>query len=265
MKLGVSYNLFDGEELLESSIKSIRGCVDYISVVYQRVSNFGQRCSDDIEDLLSHLQHNRLIDEIKLYSPSNVQSNPAYQGSINELTKRNIGLDMSRDKNCTHHLCMDTDEFYIEREFNDIKSLIYSSKFDASACKLQTYYKLPTMIIDPPEEYFVPFICKIYPNSKYQLGGPSPVLVDPTRRISTYNKFAKLGRTGIQMHHMSYVRKDIRKKLENSSAKNNFNGKIERFITHWENWTEGNKALLAGVNSIYYNLLKVKNTFNIDI
>ena len=34
MKLGVSYNLFDGEELLESSIKSIRDNVDYVSVVY---------------------------------------------------------------------------------------------------------------------------------------------------------------------------------------------------------------------------------------
>ena len=30
MKLGVSYNIFDGEELLENSIKSIRKNVDYI-------------------------------------------------------------------------------------------------------------------------------------------------------------------------------------------------------------------------------------------
>ena len=41
MKLGVSYNVFDGEELLESSIKSIRDNVDHISVVYQTISNFG--------------------------------------------------------------------------------------------------------------------------------------------------------------------------------------------------------------------------------
>ena len=33
MKLGVSYNLFDAEEHLESSIKQIRGSVDFISVV----------------------------------------------------------------------------------------------------------------------------------------------------------------------------------------------------------------------------------------
>lgn len=53
MKVGISYNLFDGEELLESSIKSIRDNVDYISVVYQTVSNFGNPCSEDLVTLLS--------------------------------------------------------------------------------------------------------------------------------------------------------------------------------------------------------------------
>ena len=48
MKLGVSYNLFDGEELLEGSIKQIRSEVDYISVVYQEVSNFGESCDKNL-------------------------------------------------------------------------------------------------------------------------------------------------------------------------------------------------------------------------
>ena len=42
MKVGISYNLFDGEELLEASIKSVRDNVDYISIVYQTESNFGK-------------------------------------------------------------------------------------------------------------------------------------------------------------------------------------------------------------------------------
>ena len=46
MKLGVSYNLFDGEELLENSIKCIRDSVDHISVVYQSTSNFGEKSTD---------------------------------------------------------------------------------------------------------------------------------------------------------------------------------------------------------------------------
>ena len=35
MTLGACYNLFDGEELLESSIKSVRAEVAYVCVVYQ--------------------------------------------------------------------------------------------------------------------------------------------------------------------------------------------------------------------------------------
>ena len=35
MKLGVAYNVFDGEELLETSIQSVRPCADYICIVYQ--------------------------------------------------------------------------------------------------------------------------------------------------------------------------------------------------------------------------------------
>jgi hypothetical protein len=35
MKLGAAYNVFDGEELLENSIVSIRSEVDYVVVVYQ--------------------------------------------------------------------------------------------------------------------------------------------------------------------------------------------------------------------------------------
>ena len=44
MKLGLAYNLFDGEELLEYSLRSIRNNVDYISVQYQEISNHGEKC-----------------------------------------------------------------------------------------------------------------------------------------------------------------------------------------------------------------------------
>ena len=55
MKLGISYNLFDGEELLEYSIQSVRNSTDHINVVYQKTSNWGEPCSENLEDLLSDL------------------------------------------------------------------------------------------------------------------------------------------------------------------------------------------------------------------
>jgi hypothetical protein len=64
MKVGISYNVFDGEELLENSIKSIRDNVDYVSVVYQTVSNFGNPCDDGLVPLLEKLVKDGLVDEI---------------------------------------------------------------------------------------------------------------------------------------------------------------------------------------------------------
>jgi hypothetical protein len=57
MRLGISYNVFDGEELLESSIKLIRDNVDFISVVYQTTSNFGNQCSEELVPLLHRLKN----------------------------------------------------------------------------------------------------------------------------------------------------------------------------------------------------------------
>ncbi|MFM6972171.1 MAG: hypothetical protein ACKOXJ_00940 [Alphaproteobacteria bacterium] len=50
MKLGITYNLFDGEELLESSVKSVRESAEHINVVYQTTSNWGEKASENIED-----------------------------------------------------------------------------------------------------------------------------------------------------------------------------------------------------------------------
>ena len=70
MKLGISYNIFDGEELLEDSIKSIKNKVDYISVVYQEISNFGNPCNEGFSTtLLEKLKSEGLIDELYKYRP----------------------------------------------------------------------------------------------------------------------------------------------------------------------------------------------------
>ena len=44
-KLGISYSVWDGEELLEASIKSVRENADYINVVWQRKSWHGADCN----------------------------------------------------------------------------------------------------------------------------------------------------------------------------------------------------------------------------
>ena len=47
-KLGISYSVWDGEELLEASIKSVRENADYINVVWQKKSWYGIDCDENL-------------------------------------------------------------------------------------------------------------------------------------------------------------------------------------------------------------------------
>jgi hypothetical protein len=91
---------------------------------------------------------------------------------------------------------------------------------------------------------------------------PSPVLVDPTRRLAPSVNGIVLERKDIQMHHGSYIRDNIRTKLTNSSASVNFTNDIDRIVTHYNNWKFPEKALWGGAPSVFYNLKKNKNIWN---
>jgi hypothetical protein len=256
MKLGISYNLFDGEELLEKSIASIRETVDHINVVYQNISNFNNKSSENLEDLLNDLKKDGKVDSIIEYVPN--FNNTSHK---NEITKRNIGLENSRNFKCNYHMSMDTDEFYKIEELSKVKRFLEKNpQYDSSACQMQTYYKSPEYCVNPPEDYYVSLIYKIS-NHNFNFVN-FPVLVDPTRRIETDN-CAIFDRDVIEMHHMSYIRNDIRKKLKNSSAYINFSDDLNNIVEYFNNWNFEKPALFAGVPSIYRDIKKVENIFNI--
>jgi hypothetical protein len=94
----------------------------------------------------------------------------------------------------------------------------------------------------------------------FVLGHVFPVLVDPTRRMNPGN--CKIfTRDEIEMHHASYVRNDIAKKLFNSSSISSFGDIIEDLINYFNDWKEGDKAFMPDRNK--YELKKVDNIFNI--
>lgn len=68
-KLGISYSVWDGEELLEASLKSVRENADYINVVWQKKSWQGADCDENLESLLLKLKENGFIDEIIFFEP----------------------------------------------------------------------------------------------------------------------------------------------------------------------------------------------------
>ena len=253
-KLGAAYCLWDGEELLEASIKSIRENVDYIVVVWSNISYFGEQGDPNIEKFLSDLKEKHLIDEIILY-----KVNLNYNARKNELIKRNIGLKACKKSGCSHFLIMDTDEFYEKENFKNAKNFIYKNSITNSYCIMYNYLDIEYRDINPAG-YFVPFIQKINRFSKINMRNNTFTCCyfDSTRKIDPVPFFNRIYfMENLIMHHYTGVRKNIMKKLVNSSA-NLSKESISNFLNAYDKsnieklWRKG-------------KLVKVENIFDIKL
>lgn len=257
MKLGASYNAFDDSvELLRDSIVSIRDNVDYVSVVYQKISNYGQQGKPETLELLKELQDDKLIDDCFLFEPK------VGHGSINEVNKRNYGLQTCKNASCTHFMTMDCDEYYKQVEFANAKDIICKEDYDTTICSIQNYFKKPTYQIRPFNKLTVPFITRINDKLSYNKSNKFPTLVDPTRR-SIPGKWHLFERDIIEMHHFSYVRSNIRDKLTNSSARGCFK-QIDNFITLYDDYKPGDTFWISEPPG-KETTVEVENFFNINL
>ena len=250
MKLGFHYNVFDGQELLEDSIDSVRETADFICVVYQVQSNFGHTI-----DVQRVLDLSDKIDHLFLYIPSK------FGGHHNEVLKRNIGKRICQTHGCTHHATIDTDELYDPDQLAYAWEEVKQGNHDGSVCKMQTYWKSTRYALDPPEEYYVPLIYKM-DDRRFSVRNRMKVRTDPTRALKCDN-LRIFTRDEIEMHHLSYVRDDIRTKLMNSSASVNYISRIDEIVEHYETWKPGDVAYLAGKEIRYHNLREIESTFYI--
>lgn len=276
MKIGVSYNLFDGEELLPFSIKSVRNKVHYINVVYQSTSNFGNSANPDLKKILEDLKQQGLIDEIYFFEPD-LKSGPHQ----NEKNKRDIGLELAKKNGCNYFMSMDADEFYDEEQFEYAINYIISNNIKTSALNCIEYLKSPenqiitnySSLPDNSEmfNYYVPFIIKIHPFKKQHHGeGYFSCHVDPTRGLAHKGRFKLFSSQEIVMQHMSTVRRDLSKKYENTSAldtnKTNqeFINALKKDILEFD--FEKNKELPQNCAVFRGSIVrKVANKFNIEL
>lgn len=206
MKIAAIYSVWDGVELLQSSIDSIRKHVDLIIVVWQKQSNWGEEL-DGLEEELSKITG---IDELIKFTP--YIASERLNGVINETNKRGIGYTAAKALGATHYMHIDCDEMHVPDTFN--KAIDYlCSGYESTYCLIDEYltpiHKIGTSGL------FVPFITDIAVKSGVR--SLYPVLVDPTRKPETRNAIC-VG----TMHHYTFVRKDIERKLKNSSAKVNY-------------------------------------------
>jgi len=242
-------------EHLESSINCIRNNVDYISCVYQHISYYGTIGRESNYEILNDLFKRGLIDKL-IYRNDNLVLN----SHDNKLFNRNLGLDDALSNGCEYFLAMDGDEYYIPTEFKNIKEMIIDNNFESSACQMITYYKYLNLILDPPEDYYCPFIHKINTNYKFGITVEYPVGVS-LDRVYHSNNFLKLDRKQIQMHHMSSVRRDLKLKLENHGCTPQFKKEIDYLVNYYDNYQYPERALFQAKPYKWYDVKKTECLF----
>jgi hypothetical protein len=269
MKLGVTYIVFDGIELLEHSIRQIRPHVDYVNVIYQEISWFGSTIQKEDLQTLNLLKRSNLIDDLTKFTNFSPIRDKSLTGITKaksyERAKRQLGLDMSLTRGCTHYLCMDVDEFYISDEFAEAKSQIIKMEYVQTAVRMINYVNIPT-IHRGYDSNRVPFICKITRASKMT---PSFfVKCDPTRGITG----GPSGRyefkpTEITMHHMETVRKNLLLKYDSTTRAVFKRSKTNELVQSIKSVNESkptfnfNKIIFPGLGQI--KLTKCENVFDI--
>lgn len=222
MKLGVSFTVFNGTELLCRSFKSIKPFADVVHLRYQKTSNRGREIDPrDMDNIL------KVDCEHHLYEPDLSLSTKE-----NERRKHQAMIDELKAEGCTHFLLMACDEFYAYDDLMKWKDP--AMEYDVTYTKMFTYYKYPTWQLDPPEDYFKPFICRIRPNTKITPFDNYPVKVDPSVRVFPVDTFAEIP---IRMHHYSMIRQDIKSKFMNAASSVNWTSEqIERFTQEYEGY-----------------------------
>ncbi len=207
MKLAAIYNVWDREEHLKQSIEYILEDVDIIIIVWQNVSNFQENYMPNLVP----------IEKLKSDKIRYIQYNPDFRytdidvGYKNEQQKRQLGVDIAKISGASHFLLLDTDEFY--PDFKELKEEFIESGADGSAVEIETYIYRTDYRVTPPMKYHVPFICELKRTTI--LGGHFQFKVDQTRSTSL-TECVLLSKP---MHHMSWVRNNIERKLRNSSAR----------------------------------------------
>jgi hypothetical protein len=231
MKIGVAYNIWDGDEHLPESLHWVRQFADYVVGVYSYQSNSGEHYMPNLP-----LGFDRLIE----YLP-----NAALTRHQNELAKRNIGYTACMDAGCTLFMTIDCDEIYDPHQIMRVAVKMNRDGYDASACQMQTYYGDRYHRYAEPERYYVPLLYKVFKGRIFKEYVQWPVLADPTRKLPSNNVLV-LPRSECEMHHYSYVRNDIGRKLRNSSAYPNIQRTIEQSIEYYKSWKPPMPAYVMG-------------------
>lgn len=222
MKVIAAYNIFNGLEIFHKSIEYTRPYVDQVIFIYQTTSYRG----NENEDVVNHVLE---YPEIYHYE---FKPNLNLQPKENELNKQNYMIQLCKDLGGTHMILMDCDHIYQPDKFKT--AIDKSAPYDVTFTRMMTYYKYPTWQLTPPEDYYMPFMIRLHPETIFEKNKVGfPVLVDPTLRVNTCSNYYVFPINEFYFHHYSMVRADINEKFQNSPSKPYEFWKQNGFVDEW--------------------------------
>lgn len=221
MKLAAIIISWDDDiKMLETCVEKLPAAIDGLIIISSETSNFGEKARK--WKLASWRGTHFYIEPDLKKIPRD-----------NETAKRNFGLDKARELGFTHFLMMDADEFYDPAEFYKESERFKNDNLLGLVCRTKVYFRLPTLTIGY-DTTLVPFIHKITPKLRFIWNEQYPfawtatdgvpftqnkkIRIDPTRQM---NIASGVEWSEITMHHYSYIRSDLRKKVRNSTARYN--------------------------------------------
>lgn len=261
-KLGLAIIAFEGCEHLFNIISELRQSVDYVSIGLQKVSYHGDKISPiDLAEIYRLKDEDKLVDNIL-----DIELDISKEPRVQETDKRNILIQDAQDHGCSHCIVIDSDEYYTKKSFEDACKKIDENDYEITYCQYINYYHDYNHFLVYPfkDGMHVPFVTKVkYRHSFDCTDFPKPS--DPTRRfVRPYNgeriittpdgKQHKVKKytvdyhifewNEVKMHHLSWLRADIRKKLNMWSSKKcfeHYDDLIDQAVSCFNRFDENSK------------------------
>lgn len=233
MKLGASFIAFSGLELLKPALLNVREHAAWINVVYQTVSHVGIPVPYYLQDLLSDLKRERLVDRFLLFQPPSARADSAEAFQLLQREKLDTGREDCRQAGCTHVTLRACDEFYLPAEFR--WAIGESGGFDVTYVYSVDYVRLPMIRRREVSSLCFPLIQRTdLPLGKAQ----HSFQIDPARTVSGARCQRLFPSRRVAMHHMSRVRFDreeLDRKYESHSWAYEKADVLRKRVAEWEN------------------------------
>jgi len=263
MSLAFIYNVFDGCELLEASLKNAKNNnVDTNIVVYQDVSYYGKKINTyDINEVISYLEKEKLIDKSIKYNPVTVCATNKEAKKI-ESHKYLLGLDYVKEKRIEYFAPRAIDEFFIKEEFEHAFNVVKDNDYLRAFCPIQTYCDIDRKDVVSTDSVNSIVMYKTLYADDPELGhfekrygrtiGIKGKYTEPQLYIDEVVKYGvrrDVFFDKINMHHYRLARLELNTKLENSTIINR----------------SGMSKQIKSIEALRSKAEKVENIFDIDI